>query len=156
MVVVHSFNPSIEEAEFEASLFYRMSSRTARATQWDPVLKNKTKQFTYKQHLEQSEKQSSNAIKPLSLTHTKETHLKASSHWNLLTAWISYTREPLKCQKTCISFFPILSKYFSSIDTRLGPGLNERSTWMGQREMDKHYYCGKNNIISGLVRWLSG
>jgi hypothetical protein len=30
-------------SEFEASLVYRMSSRTARATQRNPVLKNKTK-----------------------------------------------------------------------------------------------------------------
>lgn len=39
MVVVHSFNPSIEEAEFEASLFYRMSSRTDRTTERNPVSK---------------------------------------------------------------------------------------------------------------------
>ena len=31
-------------SEFEASLVYRMSSRTARATQRNPVSKNKTKQ----------------------------------------------------------------------------------------------------------------
>jgi hypothetical protein len=31
-------------SEFEASLVYRVSSRTARATQRNPVLKNKTKQ----------------------------------------------------------------------------------------------------------------
>jgi hypothetical protein len=31
-------------SEFEASLGYRMSSRIARATQRNPVLKNKTKQ----------------------------------------------------------------------------------------------------------------
>jgi hypothetical protein len=44
---VHAFNPSSRDAEagdlceFEASLVYRMSSRTARATQKNPVLKNK-------------------------------------------------------------------------------------------------------------------
>jgi hypothetical protein len=31
-------------SEFKASLVYRVSSRTARATQRNPVLKNKTKQ----------------------------------------------------------------------------------------------------------------
>jgi hypothetical protein len=48
-VVAHAFNPSTLEAEgrgrqiseFEASLVYRVSSRTARATQRNPVLKNK-------------------------------------------------------------------------------------------------------------------
>jgi hypothetical protein len=38
-VVGHTFNPSTWEAE--ASLVYRVSSRTARATQRIPVLKNK-------------------------------------------------------------------------------------------------------------------
>jgi hypothetical protein len=46
---VHAFNPSTWEAEaggseFEASLVYRVSSRTARTTQRNPVSKNqKTK-----------------------------------------------------------------------------------------------------------------
>jgi hypothetical protein len=52
VVVAHAFNPSTWEAEagrflFEASLVYRVSSRTARATraiQRNPVSKNKTKQ----------------------------------------------------------------------------------------------------------------
>jgi hypothetical protein len=45
-VVAHTFNPSTREAEigwiseFEASLVYRVSSRTARATQRNPVSKN--------------------------------------------------------------------------------------------------------------------
>jgi hypothetical protein len=45
-VVAHAFNPSTREAEaggfleFEASLVYRVSSRTARATQRNPVSKN--------------------------------------------------------------------------------------------------------------------
>jgi hypothetical protein len=49
-MVAHSFNPSTREAEagefeFKASLVYKVSSRTARATQRNPVLKqNKTKQ----------------------------------------------------------------------------------------------------------------
>jgi len=49
-VVLHAFNLSIWEAEaggsleFKASLVYRVSSRIARATQRNPVLKNpKTK-----------------------------------------------------------------------------------------------------------------
>jgi hypothetical protein len=48
-VVVHTFNPSTWEAEaggfseFEASLVYKVSSRTARATQRNPVSKNKNK-----------------------------------------------------------------------------------------------------------------
>jgi hypothetical protein len=42
---VHAFNPSTWEAEacgfeFKASLVYRVSSRTARATQRNPVSKN--------------------------------------------------------------------------------------------------------------------
>jgi hypothetical protein len=55
-VVAHTFNPSTQEAgfrpsftqeagrwisEFEASLVYRVSSRTARATQRNPISKNK-------------------------------------------------------------------------------------------------------------------
>jgi hypothetical protein len=36
-------------SEFEASLVYRVSSRTARAIQRNPVLKNKTKQNKNKQ-----------------------------------------------------------------------------------------------------------
>jgi hypothetical protein len=45
-VVVHTFNPSTREAEaggsleFEASLVYKVSSRTARAIQRNPVSKN--------------------------------------------------------------------------------------------------------------------
>ena len=48
-VVAHAFNPSIWEAEaggiseFEASLVYKVSSRTARAIQRNPASKNKTK-----------------------------------------------------------------------------------------------------------------
>jgi hypothetical protein len=37
-------------SEFEASLVYRVSSRTVRATQRNPVLKNKTKQNKTKQN----------------------------------------------------------------------------------------------------------
>ena len=51
-MVVHSFNPSTLEGEvalceFEANLAYRESSRTARATQRNPVSKkNKNKNKT--------------------------------------------------------------------------------------------------------------
>jgi hypothetical protein len=47
-VVVHAFNPSTWEAEaggfseFEASLVYRVRSKTARATQRNPVWKKKS------------------------------------------------------------------------------------------------------------------
>jgi hypothetical protein len=37
-------------SEFEASLVYRVSSRTARTEQKNPVLKNKTKQKTKTKH----------------------------------------------------------------------------------------------------------
>jgi hypothetical protein len=45
-MVVHTFNPSTWEAEtggseFETSLVYRVSSRTARATQRNPISKKK-------------------------------------------------------------------------------------------------------------------
>jgi hypothetical protein len=48
-VMAHDFNPSTlggrgrQISEFEASLVYRVSSRTARATQRNPVSKNKQK-----------------------------------------------------------------------------------------------------------------
>ena len=49
-MVVHTFNPSTWEAEegadfceFKASLVYRVSSRTAKATQSNPVSKNRDK-----------------------------------------------------------------------------------------------------------------
>jgi hypothetical protein len=55
-VVVHAFNPSTWLggrgrwiSEFEASLVYKVSSRTARAIQRNPVSKNKNKKQTNKQ-----------------------------------------------------------------------------------------------------------
>jgi hypothetical protein len=49
-VVAHAFNPSTWEAEagkfLKASLVYKVSSRTARATQRNPVSKNKNKNKT--------------------------------------------------------------------------------------------------------------
>jgi hypothetical protein len=47
VVVEQAFNPSQSQVDFcelEASLIYRVSSRTARATQRNPVSQNKTKQ----------------------------------------------------------------------------------------------------------------
>jgi len=48
-MAVHAFNPCLGGrgrgiSEFKASLVYRVSSRTARTTQRNPVLKNKNKQ----------------------------------------------------------------------------------------------------------------
>jgi hypothetical protein len=56
-VVAHTFNPSTLEggrgrqiSEFEASLVYKVSFRTASAIQRNPVSKNKTKQNKTKQN----------------------------------------------------------------------------------------------------------
>jgi hypothetical protein len=48
-VVAHAFNLSRGRwiSEFEASLVYRVSSRTARATQRNPVLKNQKKKIFF-------------------------------------------------------------------------------------------------------------
>jgi hypothetical protein len=40
-VVAHAFNPSTWVSKFEANLVYRVSFKTARATQKNPVSKNK-------------------------------------------------------------------------------------------------------------------
>ena len=46
-MVAHTFDPSAQEAEagesleFQVSLIYKVSSRTAKATKKNPVLKNK-------------------------------------------------------------------------------------------------------------------
>jgi hypothetical protein len=54
-MMAHAFNPSQHSggrgrwiSEFQVSLVYRVSSRTARATQRNPVSKNKTKQTNKK------------------------------------------------------------------------------------------------------------
>jgi hypothetical protein len=49
-VVAHAFNPNRGRrvSEFEASLVYRVSSRTARATQRNPVSKTTTTTTTTK------------------------------------------------------------------------------------------------------------
>jgi hypothetical protein len=54
-MVAHAFNPSTREAEaggsleFEASLVYKVSSRTARAIQRNPVSKNQKQKNKNKQ-----------------------------------------------------------------------------------------------------------
>jgi hypothetical protein len=61
-VVEHAFNPSTWETqagrfcEFEASLFYRVSSRTASATQRNPVSGNKQKTKQNKKKNKQTNK----------------------------------------------------------------------------------------------------
>jgi hypothetical protein len=55
-VVAQAFNPSTWEAEaggfeFKASLVYRVSSRTARATQRNPVSKKTKRSIFYEKHL---------------------------------------------------------------------------------------------------------
>jgi hypothetical protein len=80
-MVTHAFNPSTQEAdrgrrisEFEASLVYRVSSRTARATQRNPVSKNQNqKQTKKKKNPNQTNKQKtkqtkSNKTKPTNNT----------------------------------------------------------------------------------------
>jgi hypothetical protein len=61
-MVAHTFNPSTWEAEgrwiseFETSLVYKVSSRTARATQRNPVLKKtKPKQQQQKRNVDSQE-----------------------------------------------------------------------------------------------------
>jgi hypothetical protein len=48
----------VDLCEFKASLVYRMNSRTARATQRNPVSKNKTKQNKTKQNKTKQNKMS--------------------------------------------------------------------------------------------------
>jgi hypothetical protein len=59
-VVAHAFNPS---TEFEASLVYKVSSRTARTTQRNPVSKNKTKQNKTKTKKQTNKKKQHTASK---------------------------------------------------------------------------------------------
>jgi hypothetical protein len=62
-------------SEFKASLVYRVSSRTARATQRNPVSKNKTKQNKNKQTNKQT------------TTTTKARHRTLSSFSSTMSAW---------------------------------------------------------------------
>jgi hypothetical protein len=60
-VVAHAFNPSTRGSrgrwisEFKASLVYRVSSRTARATQRNPVSKNKNKRVLWTERMSTDE-----------------------------------------------------------------------------------------------------
>jgi hypothetical protein len=54
--------------EFEANLVYRVSSRTARATQRNPVSKNKTKQNKTKQNKTKQNKKEAEETKSLFLS----------------------------------------------------------------------------------------
>jgi hypothetical protein len=60
-------------SEFEASLVYRVSSRTARIIQGNPVSKNKTKQNKTPSHPERGEAK----------TKTKQTNTKAGQWWHM-------------------------------------------------------------------------
>jgi hypothetical protein len=57
-------------SEFEASLVYRMSSKTVRATQRNPVSKKKKKKKTNKQTNKQKKKKEKNQTKPTTITAT--------------------------------------------------------------------------------------
>jgi hypothetical protein len=63
-------------SEFEASLVYRVSSRTARATQRNPVSKNKTK----KQKTNQPNKQTKNQQQQKTYSKEKSLHLIVTKH----------------------------------------------------------------------------
>jgi hypothetical protein len=57
-------------SEFEASLVYRVSSRTARATQRNPDLKNKqTKEYLLKTGIQLVEKQDSLLLRSHTIIH---------------------------------------------------------------------------------------
>jgi hypothetical protein len=62
-VVVHAFNPSTQEArgrrisEFEASLVYKVTSRTARAIQRNPVSKKPKNKKKKKKNKKKTKKQ---------------------------------------------------------------------------------------------------
>jgi ribosomal protein S4E len=69
-VVALAFNPRTWEADrwiskFEASLVYRVSSRTARATQTNPVSKNQTKPKQNKTKTKTQNQKGKSTINPL-------------------------------------------------------------------------------------------
>jgi capsid protein len=78
----------VDLCEFEASLVYRVSSRTARATQRNPVLKNKTKQ---KKERKQRKKQSKRSTPKLLLQsqHLSSTQTRQIQQEKKTTANIS-------------------------------------------------------------------
>jgi hypothetical protein len=62
-VVVHAFNPSTREAEagrfseFKASLVYKVSSKTARAVQRNPISKNQKRKRKKKKKRKKEEEE---------------------------------------------------------------------------------------------------
>ena len=66
-------------SEFEANLVYRVSSRTARATQRKPVLKNKNKQTTTTKKPPNQKKKKKKKKKPTKKKKKKE--LKIIKKW---------------------------------------------------------------------------
>jgi hypothetical protein len=67
-------------SEFEASLVYRVSSRTARAIQRNPVMKNKTKQNKTKQTNNNKKQTNKQKTKKRKRKETKKGSLSAGSH----------------------------------------------------------------------------
>jgi hypothetical protein len=96
VVLVHTFNPSTWEAEaggsleFEASLVYRASSRTARATQRNPILENQN-QTTPKQNKEEKKRKCLGAGDMAQQLRALAT-LDSSIHKVLASVFISSTR----------------------------------------------------------------
>jgi hypothetical protein len=117
VVAAHAFNPStreVEASEFEANLVYTMSSRTARATQRNPVLKKTTTKRP-----------------PLACPAIFSTHrmLTALAHWtsNLFPLPSRYTKcswyIPWKCQDLWESWMKILFvSILVSVPPRMSPG----------------------------------
>jgi hypothetical protein len=83
-VVAHAFNPSTQEAEegefLSSSLIYRVSSRTARATQRNPVSKkNKTNQTNNNNN---KTKQNKKTKQKQNKTKTKQNKIKINCKLN--------------------------------------------------------------------------
>jgi hypothetical protein len=87
-VVAHAFNPlggrSRQISKFEASLVYRVSSRTARATQRNPVSKKQTnKQKNQNQNKNQNKNKKPNQTKP-NQTKPNKPFICTSIIWDIL------------------------------------------------------------------------
>ena len=98
-MVAHAFNPSIREAEASGFLssprpawsIYKVSSRTARATQRNPILKNrKTKQNKTKQNKTKQ-------------TKTKQNKKRALPWWQRETAFPGLFRKDAVSTVCCAS-----------------------------------------------------
>jgi hypothetical protein len=94
--VAHTFDPGRWISEFEARLVYRVSSRTARATQRNPVSKNKKKktkqkpknQKTKNQKTKQKQKQNKTKQKTLNQTKTMLIFIGKKIFHNRHRRWI--------------------------------------------------------------------